>query len=190
MGPSSCIHNALDSLILVTGDLLHQIDDGTPRLWVWNLHESFGQVEPVGRGEIVRYILWRRGVGLCVVLAARLRYSFEEERCRCNMCAICCRRLPPMRFVPFSYFCTCWNVGPFSLTFRRVAVRLCTPLQQHLGIILDAARKHKPPLVPIRIRRWRPKLGHSPSQQMFALRLEIGDNPKPSGWAFATGGSS
>src|SRR4249920_2962939 len=26
-----------------------------------------------------------------------------------------CRRLAPMRLVPFSYFCTCWNVTPSSL---------------------------------------------------------------------------
>src|SRR6266850_2016565 len=25
---------------------------------------------------------------------------------------MCCKRLAPMRFVPFSYFCTCWNVSP------------------------------------------------------------------------------
>jgi hypothetical protein len=23
---------------------------------------------------------------------------------------MCCKRLAPMRFVPLSYFCTCWNV--------------------------------------------------------------------------------
>src|SRR4051812_29123793 len=26
-----------------------------------------------------------------------------------------CRRLAPMRLVPFSYFCTCWKVTPRSL---------------------------------------------------------------------------
>ena len=25
---------------------------------------------------------------------------------------ICCSRLAPIRFAPFSYFCTCWNVSP------------------------------------------------------------------------------
>jgi hypothetical protein len=46
---SSC----LDSLILVVGDLLDKIDDGSSKLWVPNLHECFGEVEPVGRDEIV-----------------------------------------------------------------------------------------------------------------------------------------
>jgi len=26
--------------------------------------------------------------------------------------AMCCNRLAPMRLVPFSYFCTCWNAVP------------------------------------------------------------------------------
>jgi hypothetical protein len=43
----------VDSLILRAGDLLHQIDDRTPKLCVWNPHGSFGEVEPFGRGEIV-----------------------------------------------------------------------------------------------------------------------------------------
>ena len=47
------IAGLLDSLILRAGDLLHQIDDRTSKFWVWNLHESFGEMEPVGRCEIV-----------------------------------------------------------------------------------------------------------------------------------------
>jgi hypothetical protein len=43
----------LDSLIFGVGELLDKIDDGPPKLGVWNPHESFGEVEPVGRGEIV-----------------------------------------------------------------------------------------------------------------------------------------
>src|SRR5947209_14770432 len=30
----------------------------------------------------------------------------------CRMWEICCNRLAPIRFVPFSYFCTCWKVRP------------------------------------------------------------------------------
>ena len=30
----------------------------------------------------------------------------------CRICDMCCKRLAPIRFVPFSYFCTCWNVIP------------------------------------------------------------------------------
>src|SRR6476620_8522112 len=34
------------------------------------------------------------------------------------MWEICCSRLAPIRFVPFSYFCTCWKVSPsFSPSF-------------------------------------------------------------------------
>jgi hypothetical protein len=38
--------------------------------------------------------------------------SKKKETGTCKKLAICCRRLAPMRFVPFSYFCTCWNVRP------------------------------------------------------------------------------
>ena len=27
------------------------------------------------------------------------------------MLAACCRRLDPIRFMPLSYFCTCWKVS-------------------------------------------------------------------------------
>ena len=36
-----------DLLTLGVGDLLDKIDDGTSKLWVPNLHECFGEVEPV-----------------------------------------------------------------------------------------------------------------------------------------------
>jgi hypothetical protein len=52
---ASEVSERLDSLILGAGDLLDEIDDRTPKLWVWNLHESFGEMEPirrsVGRGD-------------------------------------------------------------------------------------------------------------------------------------------
>jgi hypothetical protein len=47
------VSGPLDSVILGAGDLLDKIDDGSPKLCVRNLHEGFGEVEPVGRGEIV-----------------------------------------------------------------------------------------------------------------------------------------
>jgi hypothetical protein len=69
-----------ESAILGAGDLLHQIDDRASKLWVWNLHEGFGEVEPVRRGEIVRYEFRKRSVDLRTLLAGDVRGSFEEER--------------------------------------------------------------------------------------------------------------
>jgi hypothetical protein len=66
-------------LILGAGDRLDEIDDGSPKLCVWNLHEGFRQLEPVRRGEIVVYVLRRRCIGLCVVPYPRVRCSFKEE---------------------------------------------------------------------------------------------------------------
>jgi hypothetical protein len=37
-----------------------------------------------------------------------MRRAFKKnEAGTCRVYAICCRWLAPMRFVPFSYFCTC-----------------------------------------------------------------------------------
>ena len=61
------------------------------------------------------------------------------------MLAICCNRLAPMRLVPFSYFCTCWNVRPraspsFSWLMlsiiRRMRTREPTCLSIGLGAFL------------------------------------------------------
>jgi hypothetical protein len=38
--------------------------------------------------------------------------SKKKETGTPRMIDICCRRLAPIRFVPFSYFCTCWKVRP------------------------------------------------------------------------------
>jgi hypothetical protein len=65
-----------DSGILGGGDLLNKIDDGSLKLWVWNLHEGFRQLEPVRRGEIVRYVLQGRRI---MVVHSRVRCSLEEK---------------------------------------------------------------------------------------------------------------
>jgi hypothetical protein len=61
---------------------------------------------------------------------------------------MCCKRLAPMRFVPLSYFCTCWNVSPrpsasFSWLipsiFRAIRTRLPTCLSTGLGAFLTIA---------------------------------------------------
>ena len=59
----------LDLLILGVGDLLDKVDDGSPKLCVWDLHEGFGEVEPVGRGEVVCYILRIGSVSRCTTLS-------------------------------------------------------------------------------------------------------------------------
>src|ERR1019366_2564145 len=55
---------------------------------------------------------------------------------------ISCSRPAPIRLVPFSYFCTCWNVSPISLPswvwlissiIRRMRTRLPTCLSVELG---------------------------------------------------------
>src|SRR5579863_4196508 len=57
-------------------------------------------------------------------------------------------RLAPTRLVPFSYFCTCWNVRPsaspsFSWLMpsmmRRMRTRLPTYLSTGLGALVDIA---------------------------------------------------
>src|SRR5579863_1581006 len=57
-------------------------------------------------------------------------------------------RLAPTRLVPFSYFCTCWNVSPSaspSLSWlmpsmmRRMRTRLPTYLSTGLGALVDIA---------------------------------------------------
>ena len=54
---ASAIFAPLDSLIFGIGELLDQIDDGPPKLCVWDLHECLGELEAIGGSEIVRYIL-------------------------------------------------------------------------------------------------------------------------------------
>jgi hypothetical protein len=46
-GEALQISGALDLLILGVGDLLDKIDHGSPQLCVRDLHEGFGEVEPV-----------------------------------------------------------------------------------------------------------------------------------------------
>ena len=37
------------SLIIGAGNLVDKFDDRPPKLWVWNLHERFGELEPILR---------------------------------------------------------------------------------------------------------------------------------------------
>ena len=76
---ASEVSERLDSLIFGAGDLLDQIDDRTPEFCVWNQHEGLRQLESVRRGEIIGYVLCRRGIGLCMVMYQRAGCSFKEE---------------------------------------------------------------------------------------------------------------
>ena len=53
MGVASEISGPLDLLILGAGDVLDKIDNGTSKLRGWNLHERFGELEPILRCEII-----------------------------------------------------------------------------------------------------------------------------------------
>src|SRR5262249_38973120 len=61
----------------------------------------------------------------------------------CKIWEICCSRLAPIRFVPFSYFCTCWNVRPraspsFSWLMLSIILRIRTRLPTCLSMGLGA----------------------------------------------------
>jgi hypothetical protein len=72
-------HAAPPSFFFGAGDLLDKSDDGTPKPCVLNVHEGFGEMKPIGGGQKIGYVLWRRSVGLCMVLSAHVRSPFKEE---------------------------------------------------------------------------------------------------------------
>ena len=56
-GEASEISGPLDSLFLGVGELLDKIDDRSPKLCVWDFHECLGELEAIGGGKVVCYIL-------------------------------------------------------------------------------------------------------------------------------------
>src|SRR5258708_27387705 len=77
--------------------------------------------------------------------ASRGEPSKKNEIGTCRIREISCSRPAPIRLVPFSYFCTCWNVNPMSLPssvwlissiMRRMRTRLPTCLSVELGDFL------------------------------------------------------
>jgi hypothetical protein len=56
-GEAPEISGLLDSLIFGVGELLDKIDDGAPKLRVWDLHECLGELEAIRGSEIVCDIL-------------------------------------------------------------------------------------------------------------------------------------
>jgi hypothetical protein len=114
-------------------------------------------MEAVSVCEIVGYVLGKWRTRLCIILTGYTRRSFEEVTGTCSISEIRCRRLALMRFVPFSYFCNCWNVKPSaSATFvwdissirRRMRTRFPTCLS--VGCIPFFWHRVLVPLEPLR----------------------------------------
>jgi hypothetical protein len=66
------------SLIFGRGELLDKLDYGSPKLWVRDLHERFGELVSIGGGEIVCYILRIESVGWYTAPSGFVREPFEE----------------------------------------------------------------------------------------------------------------
>jgi hypothetical protein len=66
------------SLIFGRGELLDKLDDGSPKLWVRDLHERFGELVSIGGGEIVCYVLRIGSVGRYTAPSGFVREPFEE----------------------------------------------------------------------------------------------------------------
>src|SRR3954454_15464360 len=96
---------------------------------------------------------------------------------------MCCKRLAPIRFVPFSYFCTCWNVSPspspsvgwlIPSIIRRIRTRLPTCLSIGLGAFL-AFCFTVPPNYHMRGRASRLRRRRGPSRGEAATHAPTGD---------------
>src|ERR1044072_1755714 len=64
--------------------------------------------------------------------------SKKNDTGACRIVAICCNRLAPIRFAPFSYFWICWNVSPsaspsFSWLMPSIRRRMRTRLPTYLS---------------------------------------------------------
>jgi len=97
---------------------------------------------------VARKALTWRGDAYCLPFGACWRGRAVSSKKKCigtsRAPAIPCSRLALMRFVPFSYFCTCWNVIPsrsasafwlIASSSRRVLTRLPTCLSVELALL-------------------------------------------------------
>ena len=66
------------SLIFGRGELLDELDYGSPKLWVRDFHERLGELVSIGGGEIVCYILRIGSVDWYTALSGFLREPLEE----------------------------------------------------------------------------------------------------------------
>src|SRR5262245_12237317 len=151
--------------------------------------KAFSQQEPFGGGKEIRHV-GRRGCFLhCVSRTVHVGRALEEERYwSLQNVGDLLQRLAPMRLVPFSYFCTCWNVRPsaspsfpwfIASIMRRMRTRRPTCLSTGLGdfssTLANIKRRH--------FYRW-PRVGpknifsKSPSRNR-ARPPGLGPAPKP-----------
>src|SRR5436309_1367241 len=68
--------------VIVTGDLLDEIDNAAPKLGFLDAHESLGQGEPLGGGEEIRDIGGGGRFFHSIRRAVQVGRSFKEERHR------------------------------------------------------------------------------------------------------------
>jgi hypothetical protein len=98
-------------VVALTDDFLDEADKGTPQLGVANLRERSDQFQSVGVCQKVRDVGGPRSLCVLPDAARDLRAPSKKNGTgTCKMQDISCNRLALMRFVPFSYFCTCWKV--------------------------------------------------------------------------------
>jgi hypothetical protein len=89
-------------MIFGVGNLLNEIDDGSPKLCIWDLLECFGELEAIRGSEIVCYILHIWGVGwyteLSSLARSALRRQTPEVRAGCpnRACPDLCGGCPVM----------------------------------------------------------------------------------------------
>src|SRR6185295_14100194 len=107
--------------------------------------------------------------------------SKKNDTETCRISEICCRRLAPIRLVPFSYFCTCWNVRPsaspsFSWLIpsimRRIRTRLPTCLSVGLGAFLAITISYAP-TGRRNVHFWRPMAMHNLVETMHHHQYSV-----------------
>ena len=102
------LRRSLALVLTLARDLLHQVHDAAPELRFFDARESLCEREPFRGGEEIGNVGRGGKVLACRLGACRSGApSKKNSTGTWRMCAICCSRLAPIRFVPFSYFCTC-----------------------------------------------------------------------------------
>jgi hypothetical protein len=98
---------------VVVRDLLNEMNDVAPELGLLDPHERLGKRKSVRNGEEVAHVTRRGRRAISERRSRWRRRAVEEERHRhLQDVRDVLEAVAPIRFVPFSYFCTCWNVRP------------------------------------------------------------------------------